>query len=407
MRLFIFIPCLMALAASLVTAAENAPKKVFPPDPPMPEYTLPEVLKARAGTTITTAKEWETARRPELLELFRQHVYGRVPATPYQTTMRVVNENPRAMGGAATLREIDLTFSTAKTSLVMRLTLFVPNQGPKPAPAFLLVCNRGLTNIDPTRQQRSDFWPAEEGVARGYAMAAFYNGDIDPDRHDGFTNGIHGLLDVSPRAPDAWGTLAAWAWGASRCLDYLTTDKDVAGDKVAVIGHSRGGKTALWAAAEDPRFAMAIANDSGCGGDALSRRIFKGRESVSIINKSFPHWFCENFKAFNEREQDLPVDQHMLLALIAPRAVATGSAEGDIWADPRGQFLSATLARPVYQLYGKGGLGKEPAMPAIGEALHGEGLHYHIREGKHNLTLGDWQSYWDFADQTWQRKNKP
>jgi pimeloyl-ACP methyl ester carboxylesterase len=181
-------------------------------------------------------------------------------------------------------------------------------------------------------------------------------------------------------------------------MDYLVTDQAVARDQVAVIGHSRGGKTALWAAAEDERFAMACSNDSGCGGAALSRRKNKEKETVAIINRGFPHWFNQNFKKYSGREEALPVDQHMLISLIAPRAVAVGSASQDLWADPRGEFLSVVHARPVYQLFGKQALGNAAEMPPIGESVHGNGGHYHLREGKHNLTLIDWTAYWDFAD---------
>jgi hypothetical protein len=249
---------------------------------------------------------------------------------------------------------------------------------------------------------KSEFWPAEAAVARGYGIAAFYNGDVDPDKHDGFKDGAHGLLDAGERPPDAWGTIAAWAWGASRVMDYFATDPDVARDQVAVIGHSRGGKTALWAGAQDERFALVISNDSGCGGASPSRRRFKERESVARINKAFPHWFCESFKSYNEQEDKLPVDQHMLLALMAPRAVYVASADQDLWADPRGEFLSLVHAGPVHQLFGKKGLGTAE-MPPIGEPLHGDGAAYHIREGKHNLTLFDWRCYMDFADKLFGR----
>jgi pimeloyl-ACP methyl ester carboxylesterase len=233
-------------------------------------------------------------------------------------------------------------------------------------------------------------------------MAAFLNADVDPDRHDGFQNGIHELLDEGPRPDDAWATLAAWAFGASRVLDYLQTVSEIDPNRIAVIGHSRGGKTALWAAAEDERFAMAVSNDSGCGGASLSRRRFVGKEQVGRIVSAFPHWFCKNFASFTDRENELPIDQHELIALIAPRAVAVGSASEDRWADPRGEFLSVVNAARAYALFDHKALGTE-SMPAIGGAIHGDQAHYHLRAGKHNLTLEDWTHYWDFADRVFGR----
>lgn len=374
-------------------------KRYFKPDDPeMPVYTLPDVLLAADGRKITTADDWKKIRRPEILELFRKHVYGRVPTTPYQMDFKVVNEDATAMNGVATLKQVDIIIAAGGKSITIHLVLFVPNRVSKPVPTFLFICNRSPDEIDPTRKKKSEFWPAEEVVARGYGIAAFCNGDVAPDKYDGFKEGIYGLLDGDKRPPDAWGSIAAWAWGASRCMDYFETDKDVAHDKVAVIGHSRGGKAALWAGAEDDRFAIVCSNESGCGGAALSRRQNKEKETVGRINKSFPHWFNENFKSYNGREQALPVDQHMLIALIAPRAVCVGSAEQDLWADPRGEFTSIVFAGPVYRLFGKQGLGDSPEMPAIGEAVHGDGAHYHIREGKHDLTIVDWKCYLDFAD---------
>lgn len=399
------IPPVIFFFACPLRAAEPGAKRFFRPDAPdAPTYTLPDPLMMVDGSKVSTREDW-VSRRPEVLELFRKHVYGRVPATAYQKSFKVVKEDANAMGGDATLKQVDITIAAGEKSLVIHLALFVPNKASKPIPAFLLICNRSPDNIDPTRKTKSEFWPAEEVVARGYAIAAFYNADVDPDKNDGFKDGIHGLLDRGNRPADAWGTIAAWAWGASRCLDYLETDKDIASDKVAVIGHSRGGKTALWAGAEDERFAMACSNDSGCGGAALSRRKTKEKETVAKINKSFPHWFNENFKAYGGREETLPVDQHMLVALMAPRAVCVGSAEQDLWADPRGEFTSVVQAGPVYRLFGKQALGESPQMPAIGEPLHGDGAHYHIREGKHNLTLYDWMCYVDFADKVFGRAN--
>jgi pimeloyl-ACP methyl ester carboxylesterase len=182
----------------------------------------------------------------------------------------------------------------------------------------------------------------------------------------------------------------------------LETVPQIDARQVAVIGHSRGGKTALWAAAEDQRFAMAVSNDSGCGGASISRRRFAGREQVARIVSSFPHWFCSNFAAYADRENELPVDQHELIALIAPRAVSVGSAAEDLWADPRGEFLSVVQSAPAYALFGHKALGTAN-MPAIGGAIDGDRAHYHLRPGKHNLTLADWQRYWTFADHTFNK----
>jgi pimeloyl-ACP methyl ester carboxylesterase len=390
-----FVAALTLAVTSFAFSAEP-----YPPDPTMPAFRLPDALVTQDGKPVTSATEWQKTRRQEILELFRTHVYGRVPATPYERSFHVVREDKNALGGDATLREVDVRITRGEQSLTIRVNLFVPNKTDKPVPAFLLICNRGPENIDPTREQKSEFWPAEQGIARGYAMAAFLNADVDPDKHDGFKNGIHGLLDEGERGPDAWGTIAAWAWGASRVLDYLETVPQIDAKRVAVIGHSRGGKTALWAAAEDERFAMAISNESGCGGAALSRRRFQGREQVARIVSSFPHWFCSKFKEYSNKEDDLPVDQHELIGLIAPRAVAVGSASEDKWADPRGEFLSVVEAAPVYKLFGHQGLGTT-TMPGIGDAVHGDRAHYHIRAGKHNLIVEDWQHYWDFADRLW------
>ena len=360
----------------------------------VPAYTLPDVLTGSSGKRITSAGKWKKFRRQEVLELFRENVYGRVSSTPYTKEFKLVREDRNAMNGDATLKQVDITISSEGKSLVIHLTMFVPNKVKKPVPAFLLIDNRGPANTDPSRKVKSEFWPAEEVIARGYAIAVFYNADVDPDNFDDFKNGIHGMLDRG-RQPDSWGTIAAWAWGASRCMDYFESDKEIDCRKVAVLGHSRGGKTALWAGAEDQRFALVISNESGCGGAALARR--KYGETISVINKSFPHWFCLNYRKYNNNENEMPVDMHMLMALIAPRAVYVASASDDLWADPRGSYLSLYHSVPVFKLLmTKTSLPE--TMPPLNKPVHGGNVGYHVRDGGHNMLLKDWNWFMDFAD---------
>lgn len=403
---------LMTTASSLATAEESwtaddativkfekrnrAPDRVFNyREKNVPPYELPNVLTANDGSRIETEQEWKSVRRPEVLELFRKHVYGRVPENATKGVgFEVIETDAEAMEGKATLVRVRIRFAEGVDDPSMNLVTFIPNEGRGPKPAFLLICNRDASNIDPTRTIKSEFWPAEELVERGYVMAAFVVSDVDPDNYDKFQNGVHGLLDPEGERPrDAWAMLAAWAWGAGRAMDYFETDDRIDEERVAVVGHSRGGKTSLWAGAEDERFALVISNNSGCGGAALSRRRFG--ETVARINKSFPHWFCEKFNDYNENEAELPVDQHMLVALAAPRLVYVASADEDLWADPRGEFLSCVHASPVYELFGATGLERDE-MPALAQSLHAGRIGYHIRPGGHGLTPYDWHRFADF-----------
>ncbi len=364
----------------------------------VPVYTLPDPLTSGNGNKVTSAKMWTNSRRPEILELFRENIYGRIPETNYTKTFKVVNVDRNAMEGAATLKQVDIHISSEGKSLVIHMTLFVPNKAKKPVPVFLLIDNRGPANTDPLRKQKSEFWPAEEVIARGYGIAVFSNADVDPDNYDEFKNGIHAVLDRGERKGDSWGTIAAWAWGASRCMDYFETDKDINRKKVAVLGHSRGGKTALWAGAEDQRFSLVISNESGCGGAALARRSYG--ETVARINTSFPHWFCSNYKKYADNENSIPVDMHELLSLIAPRALYVACASDDLWGDPKGSYLALYNSLPVFQLL-KTGSDLPETIPPLNVQVKSGKTGFHIRDGGHNLLLKDWNWFMDFADMVW------
>jgi len=361
-------------------------------------YTLPDPLLA--GThRVRTQKEWP-ARREAILQLFRDTVYGRSPGRPEHVAFSVVEENPRAMDGAATLRRVSIVSLHEGRSHPFELTLFLPNT-PNPAPVFLFINNRQAALTDPSRKEKSGFWPAEQMIARGYGMATFQYGALAPDDKDTFRTGAMKLFEAPGGTPRyTWGALAAWGWGASRAMDYLVRDARVDAAKVAIVGHSRGGKAALWAGAEDPRFTLVVSNESGEGGAALSRRGYG--ETVQRINTAFPHWFTAAYKPFNGREADLPVDQHMLLSLIAPRSLYVASADEDLWADPRGEFLSLVESSPVYALFGDAPIAPD-AMPALETPLIVGRRGYHVRRGEHDLTPYDWDRFADFADRVWKR----
>ncbi len=365
----------------------------------IPEYTLPDPLTALNGKRVKTGKMWSESRRGEILELFRENVYGRIPESYYTKSFSVVNNDINAMDGDATLKQVDIIIGSGEDTLVIHLSLFIPNKVEKPVPVFLLINNRDPENIDPSRMIKSEFWPAEEVISRGYAIAAFYNADVDPDNFDNFKNGIHGILDQGERRGDSWGTLAAWAWGASRCMDYFETDKNIDNKKVAVVGHSRGGKTALWAGAVDERFSIVISNESGCGGAALARRRYG--ETVARITSVFPHWFCLNYRQFADNEDDMPVDMHMLLALIAPRALYVACAGDDLWGDPKGSYLALYHSMPVYKLL-KTGSDMPGSMPPLDMQIISGKTGFHIRDGSHNMLLKDWNWFMDFADIQWE-----
>ncbi|MDE0839685.1 MAG: hypothetical protein OSB41_11625, partial [Kiritimatiellae bacterium] len=281
-------------------------------------------------------------------------------------------------------------------NLTIRLLLFLPDSVSKPVPLFLLLNHRELSNTDPDRNTIEDFWPAEEVIARGYGIATIGTDDLSLDTEGTFRDPAINLFNNEVTLPDnAWRTIAAWAWGGSRAMDYFETDADIDNTRIAVVGHSRGGKASLWCGAEDERFALTISNDSGCNGAALSRR--RVGRTLAAADVLFPYWFNENYKQYNDNEDNLPFDQHELIALMAPRLVYIASAQTDSNADPEGEFLSGVHAGPVYELFGLQGLGTA-IWPALDTPIQTGSIGYHIRTGDHDMTSYDWQRFMDFAD---------
>lgn len=392
---------------------------------------LPDPLVLDDGMRVTDVESWVKRRRPELLQLFRAQVYGRSPKPEKPIALELLSMDREALGGLAMRKQVRIYPTGDREGPRMDLLLYIPNAAKKPVPAFLGLNFGGNQTVskDPgiaittswvrddkehgvvdhkateaTRGAQESRWQIEKVLNRGYATGTIYYGDIEPDHPEGWKASLRGALAEGGAGaairPDDWGAVAAWAWGLSRALDYLESDDDIDSRRVIVHGHSRLGKAALWAGAQDQRFAMVISNNSGCGGAALSKRNFG--ETVERINTAFPHWFCGNFRHYNGHEADLPVDQHELIALIAPRPVYVASATEDLWADPKGEFLAAVNAERVYRLFGKVGLGTDE-MPAPDRPI-GEAIGYHLRTGEHDITAYDWDRYLDFADKRLAKK---
>ena len=397
----------------------------------VPAYRLPDPLETTHGTRVTTAAAWQAQRRPEIVSLFEEQVYGRAPGAPRAPTFAVTSVDTNALSGKATRKEITVHLTGDDAGPGMQLLLYVPNQAPKPVPAFLGLNFYGNHGIHPdpgislsTRWMRptkamgvvnnrateasrgcqSNQWQLEFVLDRGYALATVYYGDIEPDFREGWKMGVRAsLASTEPGGtaqPDAWSAIGAWAWGLSRALDCLEREEMVDARRVALLGHSRLGKTALWAGAVDQRFAIVISNNSGEGGAALARRCF-GERTHHLVD-AVPYWFCRRYAEYARREAALPVDAHLLIALMAPRPVYIASAAQDLWADPLGEFLAGREAGPVYQLFGLKGT-EAAQQPGVDQPV-GDYVRYHVRSGDHDVTAYDWQQFLDFADRHFGRR---
>jgi hypothetical protein len=394
-------------------------------------YTLPDPLLLQNGKPVRDAAAWFQQRRPEIRRMFETQVYGLTPAEHLPVRFVVTSVDKNALGGLAIRKQITAYFTDKPEGPKMRILVYVPAKTKRLAPAFVALNFGGNQTVDSdpgidlnpiwapdaiapqggdpsapkyhehaaeeSRGSAAHMWQVEKIVGRGYALATAYYGDIEPDFVGGISYGVRPLFFAKGQTeplPGEWGAEAAWAWGMSRIADYLESDKDINPAKIAAMGHSRLGRASLWAGARDSRFAIVISNESGKAGASLCRRSFG--EPVAHLNIVFPHWFCANFRQYNDHEDKMPVDGHMLLSLIAPRPVYVASAQDNAGADPRGEFLSCVAAGKVYELLGKQGLGTDEWPPVDRPIMKTIG--YHVRTGKHDVTEYDWEQYLNFAD---------
>ena len=392
----------------------------------IPPYTVPDPLTLENGERVTDSRTWVERRRPELLALFEDQVYGKTPSGSPPVHTDQVAVDTKALSGKAIRKQVTIYFSPRLDGPQIHLLLYLPSNAKTRVGVFLGLNFGGNQTIDKdpgilphdvwiknpadgkmirlppddrTRGADAARWQVEKILAAGYGLATASYYDIEPDFVGGMPYGVRSVLPDL----DNWSALGAWAWGLSRMVDYLLTESAIDPKRIALIGHSRLGKAALWAAAQDRRVAMVISNESGKGGASLLKRGYG--ESIDHLNTAFPHWFCANFKQYTGHPDRLPVDGNELLALIAPRLLYVASAEEDRGSDPKGEFLSAANVGRVYALFGRKGLGTDRMPPVNTPLMHDVG--YHVRAGTHDVTEFDWEQYLAFADMHWGRQNQP
>ncbi len=387
----------------------------------VPPYTLPDPLICADGSEVADAQTWWDKRRPEILKLCEDEWFGKTTlGRPKKMKFVVRDEKHGARGGIATRLRIGVLFDGSEAGPQMEILVYLPEHTTGQVPVILLMNFQGnyattpeadiplpthwvggYGNADPSNHAQEKLrgsvayaFQYDYALQHGYGVATIGYGEVEPDFNGGDKIGVRGKLPSAATGGDRMGAIGTWAWGLSRAVDYLQTNKRIDPKRIGVQGHSRLGKAALWAAAQDQRFAFVISNESGAGGAALNKRIFG--ETVAVLNHNFPHWFCPNFNKYSDNEAAMSVDSHELIALIAPRPVLITSAVEDRWSDPYGEFLAGVGADPVYRLLCGDGI-PDKTYPAPSHVLNGR-IGYYVRPGKHDVLLEDWQNYVSFAD---------
>ena len=419
--------CLLALSPFL--SAQTAP----PTPKPSPDviagipvnydeskvgtYTLPDPLKMNDGTQVRDAKTWYSKRRPEIVSMFETQQYGQAPGRPAGESFEVTDKGTPALNGKAIRKQVTIYLSKDKSGPNINLLVYLPAAAKKPVPMLLSINFGAVQNaVEDPGIKPDQVWdpktntkiapPAGRGFGRlnvtplldaGFGVATFYYGDVDPDYLEGFSNGIRAKYlkpGQTKRAPEDWGSISAWAWGMSRVEDYFETDKSIDAKRVAIHGVSRLGKTVMWAGAHDQRFAAVIASCSGEGGAALSHRNYGETIAHLTAPSRYPYQFAENYAKYAGFPDAAPMDANMLIALVAPRPLLLQTGNTDNWSDPKGEFLAAVAAGPVYKLLGKGDLGTD-VWPAAKQPIFHD-LSYYMHDGGHGMVPSDWDIYVQF-----------
>lgn len=407
--LFIFLFFVFPLCLSGQSDAvkfENAIHK----EQDVPKYELPELLKTFEGKSVKSVKQWESKRRPELLTFFADNLYGKIPIPRDEITARfeVTSEDRQHLEGLCTKRVVNITLQNKLGSVDFPMVLFLPNAAKQAVPAIywanLTDIQRGRFDMEGPQRfgMTKNSAPLKQLMLRGIALVS-----IDAEAIASRSKSEEEILDggiidlffqegQNSTKDDEWGLISVWAYAMIRGMDYILTEKAIAADQVAVMGSSIGGKVAIWAAAQDTRLGMVLSATAGHGGDALWKRQFG--ESLDNMLAWLPRWLGRNAAKYQGKTEDLPVDQHMLLACLAPRPVYVATAQHDLWADPMGQWLSAYHAAPIYQLYGKESIFSSAAQPAINTPIIKSPVGHHLRSGFHGLQQYDWERFMEFME---------